>query len=163
MKDFNGTDVRRGIAPERHQAATTNIVSVDGVFRSGKDGAVFLRMEHLDHSFDGPFNSMEQLVIANNFPPHVPLDVQALQFPFKKVDTLPWAENGGKSSLCALVTYLTADGGHSDWDNFEFFNMTGLHLVFGDDSMDKLCHIQLWTLGLGETVRFALHNSAATI
>ena len=39
------------------------------------------------------------------------------------------------------------------WDNFEFYNMTGVHFFFNDDSMEEICHMQAWTLGLGETVR----------
>lgn len=30
--------------------------------------------------------------------------------------------------------------------------MTGFHVYFDDDAMDRVVHIQAWTLGLGETV-----------
>jgi hypothetical protein len=94
MKDSDNNEVRRGLAPERHRAATTAVVSSDGTVQAGETGAVFLRMEYLSDHFQGPYRTMEQLPIVNVFPPSVPLDVQALQFPFIKVDKLPWAKNG---------------------------------------------------------------------
>ncbi|KAL0570157.1 hypothetical protein V5O48_011812 [Marasmius crinis-equi] len=140
MKNSEGHDLERALAPERHQAATTAIVSPDGLIKAGSDGAVFLCMEYLHDHFHGPFHAMSDLPIANVFPPSVPPDVQALQFPFIKVDQLPWANNG-------------------NWDDFEFYNMTGFHVFFGDDAMEKICHVQLWTLGLGETARFHIHDT----
>ncbi|KAF7292250.1 hypothetical protein MIND_01252400 [Mycena indigotica] len=140
MKSTNGKVVQRTLAPERFQAATTRILSADGSVRAGADGAVFLLMEHMPDLVQGPFHSMHKLQIGNVFPAHTPADVQALQFGFTKVDQLPWASGG-------------------NWDKFEFYNMSGFQLVFGDDAMEKICHVQLWTLGLGETARFHIHDT----
>lgn len=135
MKGKDGQKVTRNLAPDRHQAASTKILSVDGVIQAGADGAVIFRMEHLSNLSHGPFRTMSELPITNVFPKSAPSDVQALPFPFIKVDKLPWAQNADVN-----------------WDGFEFYNMTGFHIHFGDDSFDRICHIQLWTLGLGETV-----------
>ncbi|EJD34921.1 hypothetical protein AURDEDRAFT_154969 [Auricularia subglabra TFB-10046 SS5] len=140
MKDSGGKDIKRGLAPERHKAATTQILSKDGTVTAGSAGAVFMRLEYLSDHFQGPYRTMADLPIANAFPNSVPLDIQALQFPFIKVDQLPWASSG-------------------NWDGFEFYNMTGFHVFFGDGAMDKICHIQLWTLGLYETARFHIHDT----
>lgn len=37
------------------------------------------------------------------------------------------------------------------WNGFEFYNLSGFHIFFSDDALDKICHVQLWTLGIGET------------
>ncbi|EPQ54179.1 hypothetical protein GLOTRDRAFT_139544 [Gloeophyllum trabeum ATCC 11539] len=141
MKGKDGSVTTRKLAPERHQAATTQVLSSDGRIQAGDDGAVFLRMEFLPDEPQGPYTAMSELPIANSFPASASLDVQALQFSFVKVEQLPWASNG-------------------NWDDFEFYNMTGFHVFFGDDAMEKICHIQLWTLGLGETARFHIHDTS---
>ena len=38
------------------------------------------------------------------------------------------------------------------WNKFQFYNATGFHVYFNDDAMEKIVHIQAWTLGIGETV-----------
>lgn len=140
MRDDNGKVVKRGLAPDRRTAATTQICASDGIVKAGVEGAVFMRLEYLADHVQGPYRTMADLPIANVFPNSVPLDVQALEFPFIKVDQLPWASNG-------------------NWDDFEFYNITGFHVYFGDGAMDKICHIQLWTLGLYETARFHVHDT----
>ncbi|KAH9885080.1 hypothetical protein C8Q73DRAFT_718341 [Cubamyces lactineus] len=161
MKDSQGVSVHRGLAPDRHKAATTQIISQDGALTAGPSGAVFLRMEYLSGASQGPFRTMKDLPIANIFPqaasvsqqsqappvdhdvPGIGIidpDVNAMKFAFAKVETLDWASSG-------------------KWDGFEFYNMTGFHVFFGDDAMDKVCHIQLWTLGLYETARFHIHDT----
>lgn len=40
----------------------------------------------------------------------------------------------------------------SVWNDFQFFNVTGFHVYFNDDDLEKVVHIQAWTLGLSETV-----------
>ncbi|KAF7354079.1 Aldos-2-ulose dehydratase [Mycena venus] len=74
-------------------------------------------------------------LLAQNL--HSPADVKAMQFPFIKVEKLPWAQNGL-------------------WNGFEFYNMTGFHIHFNDGV--EICHMQAWTLGRGETARFHNHT-----
>ncbi|EJD41029.1 hypothetical protein AURDEDRAFT_169814 [Auricularia subglabra TFB-10046 SS5] len=140
MRADGGQVVKRGLAPDRRTTATTQILSSDGIIKAGAEGAAFMRLEYLADHVQGPYRTMADLPITNIFPNSAPLDVQALQFPFIKVDQLPWASNG-------------------NWDDFEFYNMTGFHVYFGDGAMDKICHIQLWTLGLYETARFHVHDT----
>ena len=45
-----------------------------------------------------------------------------------------------------------ADGIYLVWDDFQFYNALGFHIYFNDDAMEKVVHIQAWTLGIGETV-----------
>ena len=165
MKDSEGVSVHRGLAPDQYKASTTQIVSPDGSLAAGPSGAVFLRMEYLPDVSQGPFRAMKDLPIANIFPqaafvsqqsPAPPIiddepgasivdpDVNAMKFAFAKVDTLDWASSG-------------------KWDGFEFYNMTGFHVFFGDDTMDKVCHIQLWTLGLYETVSNSTQSKVSNL
>ncbi|KAL0575873.1 hypothetical protein V5O48_006095 [Marasmius crinis-equi] len=72
MKTSAGYDMERTLAPERHRAANTAILSPDGSVKVGSDGAVFLRMEHIDGHSQGPFRTMSDLPIANVFPSSVP-------------------------------------------------------------------------------------------
>ncbi|KAI8970759.1 hypothetical protein BD414DRAFT_427330 [Trametes punicea] len=133
MKDLDGNVLRRGLAPPPHEAATTQLLSPDGTLTAGSSGAVFMQLEHLSTHYQGPYHTMAELPIANVFPASAPDDVRGLDFQFIKCEKLPWASSG-------------------DWNGYEFYNMRGFHVYFGDDSFDKVCHIQLWTLGLGETV-----------
>ncbi|CDO68224.1 hypothetical protein BN946_scf184913.g14 [Trametes cinnabarina] len=135
-----GHTVTRGLAPPAHKAASVQILSHDGTITAGASGAVLMRLEHLSEAFQGPYTTMAELPIANAFPASAPPDVRALAFEFVKCEKLAWASNG-------------------NWDGFEFYNMTGFHVHFGDDTLDKLCHIQLWTLGMGETARFHIHDT----
>ncbi|KAI9065003.1 hypothetical protein FKP32DRAFT_1675136 [Trametes sanguinea] len=140
MKDSSGKVVRRGLAPAAHKAATTQIVSPDGKLTAGSSGAVFMRFEYVSSLNQGPYHAMKELPIGNVFPASAPDDVRGLKFEFVKCEKLAWASNG-------------------NWNGFEFYNMTGFHVHFGDDTLDKLCHIQLWTLGMGETARFHIHDT----
>ena len=47
------------------------------------------------------------------------------------------------------------------WKDFEFYNFTGFHIYFNDDAMEEICHMQAWTLGLGETVSLSLKLSVS--
>jgi hypothetical protein len=129
----------RGVAPAAHTQATTLLNSSNGSITGGDDGAVIMRIEHLSNEFQGPFTSMSQVKTRNAFPPSIGNDVASMHFPFIAVEQLDWA---AKPPL---------------WDDFQFNNMTGFHLHFNDDLLQEICHIQLWTLGIGETARFHNH------
>lgn len=101
MQGPNGKMVTRTVAPPAKKAETTQNLSQDGFVKAGSDGAVFLRIEQLDDEFQGPYTTMSQVSTTNVFPwtPHVPADVVAMQFPFLKVETLPWATSGCEDLL----------------------------------------------------------------
>jgi len=138
---YHSTEVVRGIAPPAHAADTTAILSQDGQVTGGDTGAVVLLVETLHDQFQGPFRIMSDVSIANNFPDnkHVDPAVREMEFPFLKVDTLDWASSGL-------------------WNDFEFYNMTGIYFFFHDNSTHDICHMQAWTLGIGETARFHNHS-----
>jgi hypothetical protein len=46
------------------------------------------------------------------------------------------------------------------WNDFEFYNLVGFSVYFNDDAMEKVVHIQAWTLGIGETVSKRVANFA---
>ncbi|KAI8970758.1 hypothetical protein BD414DRAFT_233610 [Trametes punicea] len=133
VKDGDRNDVRRGVAPDPYTATSTGLVDSEGSITAGPAGTVVMQLEYLSGQSQGPFHTMAELPIANVFPSSAPSDVRELEFGFVKCEELPWASSG-------------------KWDGFEFYNMRGFHVYFGDDSLEKLCHVQLWTLGLGETV-----------
>lgn len=143
MLDHNGKKQTRIIAPPAKKEGTTHIISKDGLVTAGPDGAVFLHVEPLKGQFQGPYNTMSEVVTKNAFPrsPNVPPEVKAMEFPFLKVETLDWASSGL-------------------WDDFEFYNLIGFYVYF-NDSVDEVVHIQAWTLGIGETARFHNHSDVS--
>ncbi|KAH7098726.1 hypothetical protein BKA62DRAFT_622263 [Auriculariales sp. MPI-PUGE-AT-0066] len=145
VTDTNGGNrsVRR-IAPPAKQSGTTLIPTPARVMCENKTGAVFIAVANDGSSVQPPFNSMSN-VVSRSALPHtddISPEVASLGFPFHKVQDLPWASNGA-------------------WNDFEFYNAFGFHVYFNDDPMDRICHIQAWTLGLGET-RADLHDGTGT-
>lgn len=157
MTDDRGVTRTRTIAPAAKKADTTMIISVDGSIRAGKDGAIFLRVGILDNVSQGPYQTMDEVTTKNLFPnePHVEPAVRKMDFPFLKVDTLDWANEGpnaGRKFLVFMVYWRIIDLCWEVWKDFEFYNLTGFHVFFNDNIMEEVVHIQAWTLGLGETV-----------
>lgn len=134
---LEGTKVTRGIAPPKKDKGTTLVF---GTATAGDKGAVFIHLEVLDDHMQGPFSIMSEVSSLNILPnnPHVSSGARAVQLPFIKVQDLDWANSGL-------------------WDKFEFYNVTGFHVFFNDDSFENVVHMQAWTLGLGETARFHNH------
>lgn len=99
MINERGVTICRTIAPPALQVDTTMVLSLDGVITAGKDGAVFLRVEILDSLDQGPYKTMSSVTITNQFPriPEVDAQVRAMEFPFLKVETLPFATSGPKA------------------------------------------------------------------
>jgi len=81
---------------------------------------------------------MKQLVAHNRFPDRFSSDIRHMEFPWVKVEDRPWA-NGRFKCL-------------------EFYNLVGFHVRLADDSDQALCHIQLWTAGLGVSAGFHNHT-----
>ncbi|KAF7984115.1 hypothetical protein HWV62_16736 [Athelia sp. TMB] len=142
MKDANGKITIRGIAPAAKEIGTSRILSPDGYISAGDKGAVFILVEAMRDHFQGPYRAMSEIPTTNQFPrsPQIPSNVRAMNLPFILVDDLAWAQ---KPNL---------------WKDFEFYNFTGFHVYFNDDAMEEICHMQAWTLGLGETARFHNHS-----
>jgi len=114
-------------------------------------GAIILHVEPIAGKSRSPYNKMSDITTENIFPPlDVPADVKSMKFPFIKVENLDW----GRESKFHLFRHFLHKIviATSDFKGFEFYNMTGFHVYFDDDAMDRVVHIQAWTLGLGETV-----------
>ncbi|KAJ8082437.1 hypothetical protein PM082_008292 [Marasmius tenuissimus] len=141
-----GQKETRGIAPAAKSTRTTH---VNSPITAGDKGAVFIHLEPLINYPQGPFSKMSDVSSVNILlnAPHVEPDPRVVQLPFNKVETLPWAKGCPGCPGC-----------QESWSKFEFYNATGFHVSFNDDSFDNVVHIQAWTLGLGETARF--HNHA---
>lgn len=79
---------------------------------SGEEGAIFVLFKPSKTSGKPPFRSMDELVAHNIFPPYVPDDVRAMQFPWVKCEDRPWAHGRFKvresrlPSNCAILTIL---------------------------------------------------------
>ncbi|KIJ62442.1 hypothetical protein HYDPIDRAFT_169112 [Hydnomerulius pinastri MD-312] len=134
----NGTS--RGVAPPANTVSTTQS---QGRIQAGEEGAVIILVEPAHNELQGPFSTMSMISegTKNVFPQtsDVPADVRAMTFPFIKVEELPWPNS-------------------QDFKDFEFYNLTGFQVYFNDDAMEKVVHIQAWTLGLRETARFHRHD-----
>ncbi|THV03946.1 hypothetical protein K435DRAFT_835549 [Dendrothele bispora CBS 962.96] len=131
-----GQTTLRGIAPT---AKNTRGPILSGIVTAGHKGAVFIHVQPIYGESQGPFSSMSLVGSENALPnaPGISADARMTQLPFIKVDRLAWAT----SRL---------------WNDFEFYNAIGFHVFFNDDVMEKVVHIQAWTLGIGETARFRL-------
>ncbi|KAI0689663.1 hypothetical protein BC835DRAFT_1418344 [Cytidiella melzeri] len=140
-RDENNKDTVSGIAPPAHTSSTT-MVSTSATITAGEQGVVFMTVEILSDSFQGPFSTMSQVVSANALPNADGISAEArnIDVPFIRVDKLGWGQETGL------------------WNNFQFFNATGFHVYFNDDAVEKVVQIQAWTLGVGETyARFHNH------
>ncbi|KAJ7028773.1 hypothetical protein C8F04DRAFT_1212107 [Mycena alexandri] len=125
-----GEVVTRTIAPPVKDKATTHPLSKNGTVAAGTDGAVIILVEEVEGAFQGPYRAMDE----NHDYEHV---CPPMEFPFIKVEDLAWGDKDGEGL----------------WNDFEFYNMTGIpYYYFNDDAMEEICHMQAWTLGLGETV-----------
>ncbi|TDL21830.1 hypothetical protein BD410DRAFT_789214 [Rickenella mellea] len=138
-----GEDAERLIAPPPKKSQSTRVPPKSNV-RAGLRGAVFITFQHASNQYEGPFSTMSQVASANILPsiPSIPADVLNTEFPFNRVENLPWATSGL-------------------WNGFEFFNATGFHIRFNDSPMGEIVHVQAWTLGIGETARFHNHSDVA--
>ncbi|KAI0031185.1 hypothetical protein K488DRAFT_79220 [Vararia minispora EC-137] len=133
--EIKGKDgsLTRGISPPAKEVGQTRVTLGATVTASRKTGAVFVAVSQIKDAFQGPFTAMSQ-IFSSSAMPHtdtISQDAASSTFPFVRVDQLAWA-NG-------------------NFDDFEFYNALGFHLYFNDDRMEKLAHIQAWTLGIGET------------
>jgi len=136
-----GSSRMQTLAPEKKTVAETTITAPGTSVVAIETGAVILYIQELDNR-PGPYRAMTDVKTDNMFPklPEVSEDVRGMTFPFIKVDKLDWGAESG------------------EFVDFEFYNMTGFYLHFNDKAMEQICHMQAWTLGMGETARFHNHD-----
>ncbi|THH03890.1 hypothetical protein EW145_g5922 [Phellinidium pouzarii] len=85
-----------------------------------------------------PYSDMKKLTAHNIFPAHFPNAVRYMDFPWVKVEDRPWAHGGFKG--------------------LEFYNLIGFHVRYLGDFDENVCHIQLWTAGVGVSAGFHNHT-----
>ncbi|KIJ51186.1 hypothetical protein M422DRAFT_58813 [Sphaerobolus stellatus SS14] len=110
----------------------------DGQLLTRDEGCAFMLLKPSSTSGQPPYSNMDQLVAHNIFSDRFPADVRNMTFPWIKVQDRPWA-NGRFKGL-------------------EFYNLVGFHVRSADDSDQVLCHIQLWTAGVGVSAGFHNHT-----
>ncbi|KAJ3876870.1 hypothetical protein F5051DRAFT_453502 [Lentinula edodes] len=135
--DLNNTQQERTPATNTFAVVSTVVDAKDGCIHTRNEGAVFLLMTRSDTSGQPPYSHMDQLKARNIIPTHFSSTLRYLEFPWVKVEDRPWA-NGRFKDL-------------------EFYNLTGFHVRYDDDSDEQLCHMQLWTAGVGVSAGFHNH------
>ncbi|KAJ3826741.1 hypothetical protein F5878DRAFT_619848 [Lentinula raphanica] len=135
--DKNETQQERTQATNPFGVISTIVDAQDGHIFTQAEGAVFLLMTKSTTSGKPPYSDMAQLKAQNTIPPQFSSSLQHMDFPWVKVQDRPWA-NGRFKDL-------------------EFYNLTGFHVRYADDSDQTLCHMQLWTAGVGVSAGFHNH------
>ncbi|KAJ4480225.1 hypothetical protein J3R30DRAFT_3370961 [Lentinula aciculospora] len=135
--DLNNSQQERTQATNPFGVISTIVDAKENHIYTQHEGAVFLLMAMSDTSGRPPFSDMDQLKARNIIPNHFTSALQHIDFPWVKVEDRPWA-NGRFKDL-------------------EFYNLTGFHVRYGDDSDETLCHMQLWTAGVGVSAGFHNH------
>ncbi|KAG8718990.1 hypothetical protein FRC08_003912 [Ceratobasidium sp. 394] len=137
-----GTLGKRGIAVERREAASMILDAEDNIVKAGEKGAIFIRLaSSAATALPGlKFERMEDVATVNNLPFGVDPTVRDMVFPWVKCSDRKW----GQESELGF--------------NWPFYNLIGYHVVYDDRPTDKICHIQAWTLGIGETAAFHNHE-----
>ncbi|RDX48488.1 hypothetical protein OH76DRAFT_1483853 [Lentinus brumalis] len=136
--DNHGKQQERTVAADPFSQVSTIVHSKDGHIRTRAEGALFVILRKSDTSGKPPYSDMKQLVAHNIFPNYFSEDVRQLDFPWVKVEDRPWA-NGRFKDL-------------------EFYNLTGFHVRYNDDSDEHVCHIQGWTAAVGVSAGFHNHT-----
>ncbi|KAJ3982175.1 hypothetical protein F5890DRAFT_408747 [Lentinula detonsa] len=136
--DKNEAQQERTQATNTFGVISTIVDAKDGYILTQSEGAVLLLMTKSETSGRPPYSDMNQLEARNIIPAHFSSTLQHMEFPWVKVEHRPWA-NGRFKDL-------------------EFYNLTGFHVRYADDSDSLLCHMQLWTAGVGVSAGFHNHT-----
>ncbi|KAG8745036.1 hypothetical protein FRC10_009010 [Ceratobasidium sp. 414] len=133
---------RRGInVPAK--TATSMITDADwNRVRAGPNGAIFVRLASSTATgLPGlKFELMDDVATVNTLPFNVDPEARDMVFPWVKCSDREW----GRNSPIGF--------------NWPFYNLVGYHILYDDDSLTNFCHIQAWTLGVGETAAFHNHS-----
>ncbi|KAG9118789.1 hypothetical protein FRC07_006523 [Ceratobasidium sp. 392] len=135
-----GTRSKRGIAVEPRTATSMIPDADDNIVKAGHAGAIFVRLasSHVTTLPGMKFDEMEDVATINTLPFNVDPAVRDMVFPWVRCSDREWGKGG------------------FDWP---FYNLVGYHVLYDDDSLTNFCHIQAWTLGIGETAAFHNHDT----
>lgn len=113
--------------------------TTSGIVKAGKNGAIFVRLaSSIATSTPGlKFGNMDDIATNNLLPPVSEPAVRDVSFPWVACNDREWGK------------------GNFPWP---FYNAVGFHVLYDDDSLTNLCHIQAWTLGQGQTAAFHNHE-----
>ncbi|KAJ1304646.1 hypothetical protein OPQ81_005787 [Rhizoctonia solani] len=143
----DGKSYERGIAVDPQKAESMVLDAKDNIVTAGPNGAIFI---HLAPSKDNPWNGenfteIGQVKAVNCFPDSHAVDptVCDLEFPWVPCNARTWAQ-------CRSTQFHNS-----------FHNLVGFHVVYDDDSLTSICHIQAWTLGIYQSAEFHNHNDKA--
>lgn len=93
----------RTLGTRAFREISTVVNSADGCVHTDSEGAVVVFMKKSKTSGQPPYSDMKQLDAHNIFPGHFAEAVRHLQFPWYKVEDLPWANGGFKVVLRMLI------------------------------------------------------------
>ncbi|KAG8679652.1 hypothetical protein FRC09_018823 [Ceratobasidium sp. 395] len=124
--------ITRGIAVEAQKAKSMIPDAENNIVKAGPNGAIFVRLASSPITTlpDLKFEDMDDVATINNLPFSVDPAVRDMLFPWVRCSDREWGQGG------------------FDWP---FYNLVGYHVLYDDDSLTNFCHIQAWTLGIGET------------
>lgn len=114
IKDLNaGTSEVRGVAPSAHSTHSTLIPAFAHI-TAGKDGAVYVLVQILSDSYQGPFSTMSQVISSNGLPNKDGIDEAArgIELPFVRVDKTDWGIAGGRKSRVRVAYDQSTDGSY---------------------------------------------------
>ncbi|KAG8684668.1 hypothetical protein FRC08_013564, partial [Ceratobasidium sp. 394] len=137
--DAKAGRVTRGIAIDTQKAASMIPDAIDNIVKAGEKGAIFVRFESsITTTLPGlRYRNMDDVATINSLPFTAQPAARDLVFPWVACRDRPWAKPG---------TF-----------NWPFYNQVGYHVMYNDDTFDRLCHIQAWTLATGTTAGFHNH------
>ncbi|KAG9122021.1 hypothetical protein FRC07_001765 [Ceratobasidium sp. 392] len=135
----------RGISVDDKKSASMIIDPDFDTVTAGSDGCIFVRLESsIPTTMPGlKFDNMDDVATINTLPFGVDPEARDLTFPWVKCSDREW----GRNSLLGF--------------KWPFYNLVGYHVLYDDDSLTNFCHIQAWTLGVGETAAFHNHSDKA--
>lgn len=124
----NDKNIKRGVIVNAKEVHTTIVESDDGTIVAGDEGAVLVHIEYIEGTFQGPYREMSDLAPVNVFPPPpaVPPEVSIMEFPFIKVQDLPWASSGCRYPLLSVINSIpTSISTFTSFDHMRTYESKG--------------------------------------
>ncbi|KAG8679643.1 hypothetical protein FRC09_018828, partial [Ceratobasidium sp. 395] len=142
--------ITRGIAVEAKKAKSMVPNADNDIVQAGPNGAIFVRLASSPVTTlpDMKFEDMDDVATINNLPFNVDPAVRDMLFPWVRCHDREWSNGGAYYVIPKHGQILTLSNIGFDWP---FYNLVGYHVLYDDDSLTNFCHIQAWTLGVGET------------
>ncbi|KAG9118573.1 hypothetical protein FRC07_006854 [Ceratobasidium sp. 392] len=134
--------VQRGIAVAPRELVSMLPDAESDMVAAGERGAVFLRFSRCSRAGSQRITDMDQLPVTSLLPPYVSQAARDKTWTWGLVRDKLW------SFVCC------------PWP---FYTFGGIHVSYGDESIEDVVHFQGWTLGVNRTVMFHDHESFCEI